>query len=185
MDNPLILASGSAYKRALLERLDLEFDTLPAGVDEAASPEEVPGAAAKAQEVGRRRPEAWVLGADQVIALDEQRFTKPGSPGQARAQLGRLSGRTHRLITAVALRAPDARLYEAAVEYAMEMRPLSEETIVEYVDRDRPLDCAGSYKIEAGGIRLFRSMRGDDYTAIVGLPLTRVWSLLEEAGYFG
>lgn len=79
---------------------------------------------------------------------------------------------------------PDGRLLDETVSFEMEMRTLSERTIRQYVELDRPLACAGAYKIEEAGIRLFRAMRGDDYTAIIGLPLTRVWNILEAVDYF-
>jgi septum formation protein len=188
-DRPLILASGSTYKRQLMERLGLAFEVSAADVDESVLGDETPGQTAgrlaelKARTVAADHPQAWVVGADQVIALDGQRFSKPGDAASARAQLSRLSGRTHRLITAVAVVAPGAELFADQIEYAMQMRSLTDAEIAEYVDRDRPLDCAGSYKIEAGGIGLFRALRGDDYTAIVGLPLTRVRRLLERSGF--
>lgn len=186
----LVLASGSPYKRQLMERLGLEFEAQSADVDESSRDDETPAqtaqrlAVAKAQAVAAERPDAWVIGADQVIAIEGERLGKPGSAERARRQLATLSGKTHRLITAIALRTPDGQLHEACVEYQMQMRPLSDDEIAAYVAADNPTDCAGSYKIEAGGIRLFRALRGDDYTAIVGLPLTRVWHLLEQAKYF-
>lgn len=186
----LVLATGSPYKRRLMERLGIDFETQPADVDETSLEGEAPEATArrlaraKAQAVGRARPEAWVLGADQVIALQGHRLGKPGSVDGARRQLAQLSGKSHRLITAIALRTPAGEVLEDAVEYQMQMRALRDDEIARYVAEDNPTDCAGSYKIEAGGIRLFRTLRGDDYTAIVGLPLTRVWHLLEQANFF-
>ena len=96
-----------------------------------------------------------------------------------------MQGRTHELLCAVALVGPDDRMRTELVRFEMVMRPLTRAQIEAYVARDEPLDCAGSYMLEAGGIQLFDAMRGDDYTAIVGLPLTRVRALLEWAGLFG
>ncbi len=186
----LVLASGSRYKRRLLERLGVDFEAEAADLDEAALVGESPAqtaqrlALAKARAIRLSHPDAHVLGADQVIALGEQRFSKPGDEEGARRQLAELSGKTHQLLTAVALVCPDGRTFEDLAEYRMSMRPLSGEEIAAYVAEDRPTDCAGAYKIEAGGIRLFHSMAGDDYTAIVGLPLTRVRRLLEQAHFF-
>lgn len=190
MTRRLILATASRYKRSLLERLALEFEADAADIDETPQPGEAPDALArrlaraKARAVHTRHPEAFVLGADQVIALGDELLSKPGTPEGARAQLRRLSGRTHRLIATVALATPDGRLLDDTTVFEMVMRPLSDAEIAAYVDDEMPVDCAGAYKIEAGGIRLFRAMRGDDFTAIIGLPLTRVHHLLEEAGYF-
>jgi septum formation protein len=189
MDTPLILASGSPYKRSLMKRLGLDFETCAADIDESSvegeSPEQtaIRLAAHKARAISRRRPQAFVIGADQVIALGDERFSKPESADNARRQLQELSGQTHHLITAVAIACPDGTLLEDVVDYQMHMRTLSDAEIAAYVAEDSPTDCAGAYKIEAGGIRLFRALSGDDYTAIVGLPLTRVWHLLEKAGY--
>lgn len=187
---PLILASGSSYKRELLARLGLSFESIGAQLDERPLAHESPADTAqrlarqKAQQVAQAHPAAWVLGADQVIALGERRFSKPETPARARAQLAALSGQTHQLFSAVALRTPDGALHEDLAAYQMQMRALTAAQIAQYIAEDRPLDCAGSYRIEAGGVRLFRAMRGDDYTAIIGLPLTRVHALLERAGYF-
>jgi septum formation protein len=174
----------------LLERLGIDFEVDGSDIDESAPSDEGPAATArrlakqKARDVADRHPNAWVLGADQTIDLDGDRLTKPGTEEAARRQLRALSGRTHTLTTAIALVCPSSACLEDAIAFEMEMRNLGDREICEYVDEDTPLDCAGSYKIEAAGIRLFRSMRGDDYTAIVGLPLTRVWNALEEGGYF-
>lgn len=186
----LVLASGSAYKRALLARLGLRFEVCPAGVDERPFSDEAPQktatrlARAKAGAVAGAFPGAWIIGADQVIALGAERFSKPQTPEQAQAQLSLLSGQAHQLITAVAVLAPTGEIFERVVEFKMTMRALTRKEIADYIVEDRPLDCAGSYKVEAGGVRLFESMLGDDHTAIVGLPLTRVQSLLEQTGYF-
>jgi septum formation protein len=190
MDCSLILASGSNYKTQLMARLGLDFSAESADIDETALPEETPVQTAvrlarqKARAVADAHPRCYVIGADQTIDVDGARLKKPGSIQKAVEQLQRLSGQTHRLTTAVCVVAPDDRIVEQKVVFAMEMRELTDPEIDAYVHEDTPIDCAGSYKIEAGGIRLFRSLRGDDYTAIIGLPLTRVWNILEKAGYF-
>jgi septum formation protein len=186
----LILATASPYKRELMARLDLPFEAVGADVDESALPDEAPMATAlrlaraKAAHLGQRYDGAFVIGADQVISLDGVRLSKPGTVEAACEQLSRQAGRCHDLYTAVAVHTPEGTIFDEIVHFAMEMRPLTPSEIELYVDTDRPLDCAGSYKIEAGGIRLFRAMRGEDYTAIIGLPLTRVWALLDKSGYF-
>lgn len=141
-------------------------------------------AALKASTVAERHPDACVLGADQVVAVDGLLLTKPGSVEAAVDQLKTLSGRTHRLVNAIALRTPSGSILEDTIAFEMQMRELTDSQIRAYVEEDTPLDCAGSYKIESAGIRLFRALRGDDYTAIIGLPLTRVRNILETAGYF-
>jgi len=184
------LATGSEFKIDLLSRLDLAFTSVARNIDESAPADEPPRetarrlALAKARAIHEDRPGTLVLGADQTISLEGDRFRKPGTVDAAIDQLRRLAGRTHRLTCSVGLVTPAGGTHRSTVDYDMQMRPLTDRTIREYVDRDRPLACAGAYKIERGGIRLFRAMRGDDYTAIVGLPLTRVWNILESGGYF-
>ena len=184
----LILASGSAFKRQLMARLDVPFEAIDADIDERAhhhtAPLELARALARAKALALRstHPEAAILGCDQVISLGSEVLHKPGDHARACAQLRRLQGRTHDLICAICLSMPTGELFEAHAHYLMDMRPLSDVQIERYVSQDEPFGCAGSYKIEQNGVRLFRAMRGDDYTAIVGLPLTRVMDVLEDAG---
>lgn len=169
-----------------MERLGLEFETIPANVDESRSVGEGVDdlacrlAIEKARAVSDGR--SWVVGADQVIALGDQVLSKPGTRERAVEQLDQLQGKVHRLLTAVAVVHPGGEEH-TLVSFEMHMREWSRGELERYVDEDQPLDCAGSYKIEERGVRLFSKMVGDDYTAIVGLPLTRVWSLLESTGY--
>lgn len=140
-------------------------------------------ALAKARSLAPRCPDALILGADQLAELDGELLHKPGSEENARAQLQRLAGRTHRLVTAVTmLRAGDQHAETLVDVHHLTMRALTDEEIARYVQRDQPLDCAGSYKIEALGIALFERIDGADFTAIVGLPLVAVVTLL---GRFG
>jgi len=186
----LLLASSSPYRRGLLERLGVRFECARPDVDEGAlsrgmrDPDAIARrlARAKAEAVGRERPHALVIGADQLVDLDGTVLGKPGSADAARAQLARLAGREHRLITAVCLLAPAAAPREALDVHRMQMRALSDLEIARYVEHDEPLDCAGSYKVEALGVSLFESISGGDFTAIEGLPLMAVGALLREAG---
>lgn len=186
---PLVLATGSRYKRRLMERLGVDFSSRSADIDESRRSGESPLemarrlAADKADAVASADPDAAVLASDQVPALGDRIFRKPGGRRAAVEQLRRLAGSTHQLVTAVALQTPDGRLHTDEVVYQMQMRPLTDDQIRRYVDEDAPFDCAGAYKIEAAGIRLFEATRGDDPTAIQGLALTRVWSLLLQAGW--
>ncbi len=183
----LILASQSRYKRESLERLGIPFDAEDPAVDETPRPGEAPEQMVlrlcvdKAAVVAARRPGALVVAADQVAELDGEILHKPGTPENARAQLRRMAGRTHRLLTAVAV--SDGVRTERRLEiHVMTMRPLSDEAIARYVARDNPVDCAGAYKIERAGIALFASVVGADPQAIVGLPLMTLVDLL---GHFG
>lgn len=179
----LVLASSSPYRRELLQRLGHAFESVAPDVDEMPRPGEpatelaVRLARAKAEAVRARHPDAWVVGSDQVAALGDDLLHKPGTASAACEQLRRLSGRTHQLVTAVCVVAPTG-VAEDVVVHDMRMRALTDAEIEHYVATDEPLDCAGAYRIEAAGIGLFESLRGDDYTAIVGLPLTTVRRLL-------
>ena len=127
-------------------------------------------------------PNAWVIGADQVVFFEDVILGKPGSRERAIEQLMRLQGREHSLMSAVALIGPQGQTHVATSLTKMKMRKRSRERIAAYVDADQPLDCAGAYKVEQRGIALFETMEGDDYTNIIGLPLTRVVDLLEAEG---
>lgn len=186
----LILASGSRYKQGVMARIGLPFEAINADIDETPAPHEAPHALAnrlalqKAQAVAKDHPDAFIIGCDQVIALGDQIMHKPGHEQACHQQLGQLQGRSHQLICAIALVCQDARhSLQAEAIYDMHMRPLSEAAIAAYVKRDMPTDCAGSYKLESDGVKLFSSMRGDDHTAIIGLPITRVIELLLTSGY--
>jgi septum formation protein len=189
MSPELIVATTSAYRLALLDRLGLRYRAVAHRVDErAAEPSGTPEhvaltlAQAKADSLAAEFPDALILGSDQVVALDDELLHKPGDAESAVAQLQRLAGRTHRIVTAVALRAPDGTSATHVDVHTMRMRRLSEAALRAYVTADQPFDCAGSYKIEGLGIALFESAAGADYTAIIGLPLTAVVTLLERAG---
>ena len=173
-----------------MSRLGLQFESISADIDETPQSCETPEQTAtrlaieKARAVRASHEHAWIIGGDQVIHRGERRFGKPETRANAVDQLLELSGRSHTLLTSVALASPAGSYSTELVRYQMQMRTLSRAEAIAYVDEDEPLNCAGSYKVESGGIRLFSNLTGDDYTAIVGLPLTRVWSLLEEAGFF-
>lgn len=186
----LILASTSAYRRALLERLGLPFDTARPDVDETPLSDETPQALAvrlaraKAEAVlDPGQPDLWVIGSDQVAELDEEPLGKPGSIARAEAQLRAMSGREVRFLTAVCLTGPGGRRLEALDVTTVHFRPLSNGEIARYVDRERPLDCAGSFKSEGLGITLFEAIENRDPTALVGLPLIATARLLREAGF--
>ncbi|QDU65549.1 Maf family protein [Engelhardtia mirabilis] len=185
----IILASTSPYRRALLERLGLEFDCVAPDVDEDAyksrglEPRELAQtlARAKAASVAELYPEAVVIGSDQVCALDSEVLSKPGSPARAAAQLERLAGRTHRLVTAVAIQRGGERRAWTDVA-TLTMRALTRAAIERYVAVDDPVDCAGAYKLEQRGIALFEQIACDDHSAITGLPLIATVRILGDFG---
>lgn len=189
MDPRIVLASSSPYRRELLQRLRLPFIVDAPAVDEAPLAAEAPGATAlrlaltKARAVAARRPEALVIGGDQVAELDGRPLGKPGTHAAARAQLLSMSGREVRFHSGVALVDTSAR-YEAAdtVVTVVKYRALSAKLIESYLLYDQPYDCAGSARIEALGISLVASVLSSDPSALIGLPLIRLVSLLAACG---
>lgn len=186
---PLILASTSRYRAALLARLGVPFDVEAPGVDESALPGEAAGrlcvrlAEAKARAVAARHPAALVLGSDQLADCDGRHVGKPGTLERAREQLAFLSGRTVVFHTGVALvDAATGRALVERVDVSSTLRRLSAAEIDDYLAREAPFDCAGSVKSEALGIALFERIENDDPTALVGLPLIATCRLLRAAG---
>ncbi|WAW86057.1 Maf-like protein [Xanthomonas citri pv. malvacearum] len=184
----LILASTSAYRRALLGRLQLDFDTIRPEVDEQAQPARSPSALAsrlaveKAATVAARFPDAWVIGSDQVADLDGQALGKPGTRERARMQLTAMSGQTVRFHTAVSLVGPERQLHALDLT-EVQLRALTVVEIERYLDAESALDCAGSFKCEGLGISLFDAIRSEDPTALVGLPMIALARLLRQAGF--
>jgi len=192
MSEPLlVLASTSRYRAELLARLGVSFVTAAPSCDEEAlkrhhsDPAELARylAREKASSVAGEQPHAFVLGGDQLVALDDEVLGKPHTPGAAVAQLQRLRGRSHRLLTAMCLIAPDGSIRSHLDEHTLSMRALSDAALQRYVAADSPLDCAGSYKIEARGIALFEHVAGADFTAITGLPLITLCTWLRDSGF--
>ncbi|WP_372381293.1 nucleoside triphosphate pyrophosphatase [Xanthomonas sp. NCPPB 1754] len=183
----LILASTSVYRRELLGRLQLDFDTVRPEVDEQAQPGESSSALAsrlaaeKAAAVAARFPAAWVIGSDQVADLDGQPLGKPGTRERARMQLTAMSGHTVRFHTAVSLVRPERQLHALDLT-EVQLRALTSAEIERYLDAEPALDCAGSFKCEGLGISLFDAIRSQDPTALVGLPLIALARLLRQAG---
>ena len=185
----LILASTSPYRRELLLRLGVEFHCVAPDVDEsvymeaAESPELLAKQLArlKSQSVSGRFPEAVVIGSDQVVEIEGRILCKPLHVQAAVQQLATIAGKTHRLITAVAVSHP-AGCVEFVNETRLTMRPLSTDQIQRYVSLDMPLNCAGSYMIEKGGISLFEHLECSDFTAITGLPLMALTHHLNQLG---
>ncbi|MEP7330164.1 MAG: Maf family nucleotide pyrophosphatase [Betaproteobacteria bacterium] len=190
VSRPLVLASTSRYRRALLERLGVPFTVVAPDVDETALPGEAAGdaavrlAEAKARAVAARFPEALVIGSDQVADCAGRHVGKPGSRAVALAQLRMLAGHTVVFHTGVALvDARSGRCQVERVDVASTFRTLTDAEIVAYVDGEQPFDCAGSVKSEALGIALFDRIVSDDPTALIGLPLIALTRLLRVEGF--
>ena len=185
----LVLASTSAYRKMLLERLHLPFDTDRPETDETPLPGEAPAATAerlaaeKARAVAGRWPDALVIGSDQVAHLGDEVFGKPGTEARAIAQLQRMRGQTVVFHTALAmLNTRTGHLQVEVIPTQVRFRNLSDDEIRRYVAKEQPLDCAGSAKSEGLGITLLDAMPGEDPTALIGLPLIALARLLREAG---
>lgn len=187
----VVLASTSRYRRELLARLTTSFRVQAPDVEEAALPGEPPFELArrlaleKARAVAADCRSALIIGSDQVAELDGRALGKPGSIDAAHAQLATCSGREVEFHTAVCV--IDTRAGTGAVHSAVDctrvvFRTLDAATINRYVERERPLDCAGSFKCEGLGIALFDRIETMDPTALVGLPLIALARLLRECG---
>jgi len=189
MSQPLVLASTSPFRRALLERLGLFFTTAAPEVDETRRPEEPPQvlvlrlAESKARAVAPEHPGALIIGSDQVACIDGQVIGKPGGRDAAIAQLQRASGKTLMFHTGLCLLNSATGRAQTLVEpFQVHFRPLTLERINGYLDREQPYNCAGSFKSEGLGIALFERLEGEDPSALIGLPLIRLVTLLESEG---
>ncbi len=185
----LVLASTSAYRKMLLERLHLPFDTDRPETDETPLPGEAPAATAerlaaeKARAVAGRWPDALVIGSDQVAHLGDEVFGKPGTEARAIAQLQRMRGQTVVFHTALAvLNTRTGHLQVEVIPTQVRFRNLSDDEIRRYVAKEQPLDCAGSAKSEGLGITLLDAMPGEDPTALIGLPLIALSRMLRAEG---
>ena len=188
MTHKLILASGSRYRRELLDRLGLDYETESPDVDESSLPGETPRATAlrlaalKARVVWERHPGAGVIGSDQTADLHGEKLGKPGTRERAIAQLLAMQGEESVFATALCVIDASGRARSVESLTTVRMRRLSRETIEAYVDAEEPWDCAGSAKIERLGIALMESVESDDPTSLIGLPLMKLTTLLAEAG---
>ena len=185
----IILASTSRYRKMLLERFPISFETAAPDADEMPLPGESPAALvkrlalAKARAVSASRPDAIVIGSDQVAECDGRVAGKPGSVQKAREQLAAFSGCSVNFLTALAVVAEsDGFLFETTVTTEVVFRQLTTSEIDRYIALDSPLDCAGSFKSEATGTALLESMSSDDPSAIMGLPLIELACGLRAAG---
>ena len=189
----LILASRSAARRAMLTEAGVVFAVEDSGVDEDAIKVAMTGAAptelavelamAKALAVSRRDPDAWVLGADQVLAFDGGLVSKAGSLDEARTRLGAMRGRTHQLHSGAALAHDGAVVWSGVDTVEMRVRPFSDAFLDAYLtaEGEALLACVGSYRLEGMGSQLFEAVEGDYFT-VLGLPLCPVLAELRRAG---
>jgi septum formation protein len=195
-EHPLILASQSRARQMLLANAGIDFEAVPAGIDERSlqqgSSLSAPGdiaaflAREKALWVSARRREEFVIGADQTLALEQRLFSKPTGRAGAREQLHALAGRTHELHSAVAVARDGKILFESRAAARMTMRPLSEAAIDGHLDEagEAVTSSVGAYQLEGLGIHLFERIEGDHFT-ILGLPLLPLLAFLRSQRLLG
>lgn len=189
MSAPLILASTSPYRRELLSRLRIPFETVRPLVDETPLPGESAAetaerlAYAKAADVAARFPSACVIGSDQVALLHEQQLGKPGNYARAFLQLQAMRNQTMVFHTALCvIDGPSGQVQRAVVPYEVKLRNYTDAQIDRYLRAETPYDCAGSAKTEGLGVIMLEWMRGDDPTALIGLPLIALVGMLANTG---
>ncbi len=190
MDLPdIILASTSPFRRQLLERLELPFKTRSPDSEEERIKGEPPSdmvqrlALAKATAVAESHTHGLIIGSDQCAVLGSSILGKPGDEEQAFDQLRASSGQTVVFHTGLCLLDAQTGHYQLDdVPYQVRFRQLNDQQIHHYLKREQPFNCAGSFKSEALGITLFEAMEGEDPTALIGLPLIRLTSMLAKAG---
>lgn len=189
----IVLASTSKYRRELITRILPHARTMAPVFDEDTAKralmnmpsEELSAALArgKARSLMRVCPRALIIGCDQIAEFESERLEKPATENAAIRQLTALSGKEHKLFSAVCVvDAASGRTAEAVDVHRMSMRDWDEKAIRAYVRRDQPMDCAGSYRVESLGIALFERMEGEDFSGIIGLPLTKLIGLLLQFG---
>ena len=182
----LVLASSSAYRKELLKRLNLPFETIAPDVDETPLPQEsaratsVRLAEVKARAVAGKYPDALIIGSDQVALLEGSQLGKPLTHDNAVKQLRAMRGKTTHFYTALTLlNSKTGHMQTEVAENFVTLRQLDDEEIENYLLREQPYHCAGSAKTEGLGIALISRMAGDDPNALVGLPLILLVEMLK------
>ena len=189
MQRKLILASRSPYRKMLLQKLGLAFETIAADIDETPAPNERPDvlvarlALTKARVIAQRHPGSLVIGSDQVAVHGNNIVGKPKNHADAVKQLRTASGKTVSLYTGLALINADSNQTQTEViPFYITFRTLSDAQIENYLRKDQPYDCAGSVKSEGLGIALLEKFDGEDPNTLIGLPLIRLIKMLENEG---
>jgi septum formation protein len=185
----LVLASTSVYRKQLLQKLGLPFETASPDIDESPLDDETPQqlvmrlAEAKAKTIAQQFPDALIIGSDQVAVIGDTILGKPGNFENAVAQLQAAAGKQVDFKTGLCLYNSATRHGKTRCEtYSVVFRHLSDEQIKSYVRHEQPYDCAGSFKSEGLGIALFERLMGDDPNTLVGLPLIALIQMLEKEG---
>jgi septum formation protein len=190
MIDKLVLASTSPYRKALLEKLQVEFTTASPDIDESALPGESPEqlvarlAETKAKAIADQFSHALIIGSDQVAVVDGKIVGKPGNHTNAVAQLKRATGKRVIFLTGLCVyNTVSQRSQVDVVPFSVIFRQLTETQIEHYLQREQPYNCAGSFKSEGLGIALFERLEGDDPNTLIGLPLIRLIRMLESEGF--
>lgn len=188
MTKPLILASSSRYRREVLQKLHLPFESISPEIDETPLPSESPEqtslrlAEGKARKVAESQPNALIIGCDQVATVDGLQIGKPGNHENAVKQLTMLSGKEVIFHSAMCLYDSHRQHMQSTIApYFVKFKPLTAAQIETYLRLEQPYDCAGSAKSEGMGIALLDYMRGDDPNALIGLPLIALVNMLQQA----
>jgi len=189
MKKQLVLGSTSPFRKELLQRFNLEFNTDKPEIDETPLANESPQdyvkrlSLEKARVVARRHPDALVIGSDQCAILDGQIRGKPGNHLNAVKQLSESSGKRVSFLTGLCLYDSSDNSYQLdLVPYHVDFRELTNKEIESYLQAEKPYNCAGSFKSEGLGITLFKRLQGDDPTSLIGLPLIRLSGMLRNKG---
>lgn len=184
-----MLASTSPYRRELLERLGIPFEAVAPDFDEqieqGIAPEDLVRnlALGKAMSLSAEFPDAVIIGSDQVFVVDGEIVGKPGSPEKAFEQLRRMSGASHTFYTGLAVVDTVSGMnLTSCVPFTVTLRQLADDEIRNYIRRENPLNCAGSFMIEGLGIALMEKLEGTDFTSLIGLPLIQLINLLRRLG---
>ena len=185
----LVLGSTSPFRRQLLEKLGLPFDTATPETDETPLDDETPEqlvarlAEAKARAVSSQHSDALIIGSDQVAVNEGEILGKPHTHEKAMDKLRKASGRHVRFVTGICLyNAATDQVQVEVVPFDVVFRELTDEMIDNYLKAEQPYNCAGSFKSEAMGIALFEKLEGEDPNTLIGLPLIRLVRMLEAEG---
>jgi MAF protein len=188
-DQKIILASSSPYRKELLKRLDIAFTTVSPEVNERYFQDELISdyvlrlAKTKAESIVSKNDNSLIIAADQALQCDKKILGKPGNYNKAKEQLIFMSNRSLTFYTGLCLINTETKIIEEdVVSFRVDFRKLTESEIKNYLVKEKPYDCAGSFKSEKLGISLLKKMNGDDPTALIGLPLIRLCRMLRNQG---
>jgi MAF protein len=188
-DQKIILASSSPYRKKLLKRLDITFTTVSPEINERYFQDELISdyvlrlAKTKAESIVSKNNNSLIIAADQALQCDKKILGKPGNYNKAKEQLIFMSNRSLTFYTGLCLINTETKIIEKdVISFHVDFRKLTESEIENYLVKEKPYDCAGSFKSEKLGISLLKKMNGDDPTALIGLPLIRLCKMLRNQG---